>query len=167
MSKGDLHTFHFSPSGLPDLADLEKSRALMRADWKIVTDVDIPYCAGNDVDGTTVYIDKDVPEFAEIAGRRVNIWDHVFDHEAQEKTILLRYGNEHYAGAHTMATYWEDACVRAEGLSPKAYEQWWAPIIRKIGSRKVYERVPADLDLTPYEDSHDDLLIQRMRFVKV
>ena len=166
MSKGD-DQFHFSPSGLPDAKDLAISSQRMRDDWKLVTGVDIGYCAGYNTDGTVVYIDRDVPEFADIKGRKVNIWQAVMNHEMLEKTILLRYGNEHYAGAHTIATFWENTCVKTLGIDPNAYEDWWKAIIAKVAARKSYPNTPNDLDLTPYEDEKDTKTLDRMTFVKV
>jgi hypothetical protein len=121
---------------------------------------------GYSEDGKTVYFDRALPRYANINGRTVDIWQHVADHEMLEKTILMRYGNEHYQGAHTIATYWENACVKAEGVDADAYEKWFAPVIESVGKRERYEEVPADLDLTPYYDSGDEKLIERMTFVK-
>lgn len=169
MSIGDPHAFHFTPEGLPDAADLAKSVDLMLKDWRIVTGVDVPYCMGYSEDGTTIYVDRDVPEFYIEPGQQpLAVWrGSGFVHESFEKTILEKYGNEHYQGAHTFATYWENAYVRSRGLDPDKYEAWWKPIIAKIGARKSYPRVPADLDLTPYHDSGDAKLIERMNFVEV
>ena len=167
MSQGDK-TFHFSPSGLPDAADYQLAVDLWLKDWKIVTGVDIPYCCGYSVDGKTIYMDREVPEFADLNGRKLPIWrGGGFVHEATEKTMLLRYTNEHYQGAHTIATLAEHAYVQSKGARVDDYDGWWAPIIAKIGKRKSYPNVPADLDLAPYEDSDDQKILARMTFADV
>jgi hypothetical protein len=169
MSVGDTKTWHFTASGLPNLADLDKAIALKLEYWKIVTGVDIPYCAGYNVKGDTIYIDKDVPEFWEWKGRRLEIWrGSLFQHESSEKVDMMFYADERYPGAHTMATYWENAYVAANGFDQDAYEnEFWAPIIAKVAARKHYDRVPHDLDLTPYHEEGDGKLLKRCTFVDV
>lgn len=163
MSVGDTR-FSFSPSGRPNKDDLNESRKLMRADFKLVTGVDVPYCAGYNEAGDTIYIDKDVPETAVISGRTLSIWEHVMDHEMIEKAMLEKFGNEKYQGAHTVAEFWEDLCVRSNGYDPNAYEEWWNGIIATIAARPEYKRVPADLDLTPYRDEQDTKTLDKMTF---
>lgn len=168
MSVGDQR-WHLNADGLPSREDYIHAIDLMRAEWIIVTGVDIPYCAGYSENGATIYIDRDVPEWATIDGVRINIWQYpLFVHESEEKILLARYSHdEKYMGCHTLATMAEHACVRVFGVDPAEYDAWWASIIEKIGARKAYKRVPADLDLTPYYDENDQTTLDRMTFVKL
>lgn len=171
MSIGD-GTFHFSASGFPDAKDLQEATRIRLAAWHIVTGVDIPYCAGYSQypRKRIVYIDKDVPQFwTDARGEKLDVWHgSLFWHESIECDMLNSYPDEHYAGAHTVATYVENMYVQALGFDPHAYEnEFWAPLIKKIAARKRYERVPMDLDLRPYYQSDDEKLLSRMSFKPV
>lgn len=168
MSVGDVK-FHLNADGLPDKAGYLAAIDLMRGEFEIVTGVDIPYCAGYSEDGKRIYIDRDVPQYAELSGRRIDVHAYpLFIHEANESIYLARYSHdERYQGCHTLATMDEHACVRVFGVDPVEYDAWWKPIIEKIGGRKAYKRVPADLDLSPYIDEDDEATLKRMTFVTI
>jgi hypothetical protein len=167
MSVGQHDRFTFSKTGEPDGEDMLLARQRMREDWTFVCDVDIPYVCGYSEDGKTVYFDRELPHFADIDGVRVDIWKTAAAHEMLEKTVLMRYGNEHYDGAHSIATAWEETCLKAQyKVDPRLYAAWFAPVIEKIGARKKYPQVPADLDLTPYHDEDDQTVLDRMTFVE-
>jgi hypothetical protein len=166
MSIGDL-SFHFSPSGLPDLKDLDDATTLRLGEWKIERGFTIPYCAGWDERERIVYVDQAVPETWEVQGRVLQIVEGaLFWHESLESDICREYPPEHYAGGHTVATYFENAYVTAHGFDANRYEnEFWAPLIKAIGSRKSYPRVPKGMSLLPYTDSKDQTTIAKMKFV--
>jgi hypothetical protein len=171
MSIGD-HGFHLSATGMPDAADWIRATDLRLKEWRIVTGVDVPYCAGysQNVNRRIVYIDRDVPQFwTDRRGEKLDVWHGpLFWHESIECDLLNKYPDEHYQGAHTIATYVENTDVKLRGFDPQEYEnEFWVPLIKKIGARKLYEHVPIDLDLRPYYDSGDQKLLQRMKFKRV
>ena len=116
MSIGD-GAFHFSASGFPDAKDLQEATRIRLAAWHIVTGVDVPYCAGYSQypRKRIVYIDKDVPQFwTDARGKQLDVWHGpLFWHESIECDLLNAYPDEHYAGAHTIATYVENMYVQA------------------------------------------------------
>src|SRR5574337_93178 len=116
MSIGD-GAFHFSASGFPDAKDLQEATRIRLAAWHIVTGVDVPYCAGYSQypRKRIVYIDKDVPQFwTDARGKKLDVWHgSLFWHESIECDLLNSYPDEHYAGAHTVATYVENMYVQA------------------------------------------------------
>jgi hypothetical protein len=168
MSVGDRH-FTFSPSGLPNAADLDRAIQIKLKQWTVVTGCQIPYAAGYSTDGTKIYVDELVPEFWEDNGRRIKIWHgSLFEHESSEKDELDKYGDEHYDGAHTFGTFREWTYVRANGGNVDRYNAWWEPILKRCAARDRFV-VPADLDLTPYHDDEtavDRKLLSRMTFRK-
>lgn len=167
MSVG--HTdFHFSPSGLPDAKDLEEATRLRLAEWTILRGFTIPYCAGWDEKERIVYVDEEVPETWTDNSRVLKVIEGgLFWHESLESDICRGYPDEHYPGGHTVATYFENAYYRAMGFDANRVEDvFWAPLIKRIGSRKKYPRVPATMSLVPYIDSKDQATIDKMTFVQ-
>src|SRR5258708_40304103 len=55
----------------------------------------------------------------------------------------------------------EQAGVRAAGIGWKDYDNFMQKHVKTIGDERL-TKVPADLDLKPYRDEHDDDLVQRM-----
>ena len=169
MSVGDT-SFHFSPSGLPDAADLEDATKLRLKEWKIVRGVTLPYCAGYSNKSRIMYVDEAVPEtWTDTTGRVLKVVEgSLFWHESLEWDLMQGYPDEHYAGAHTCATYIENAYVMSKGINANEYEKnLWGPIIAACAKRASYPRVPRDLDLRPYLQSDDAKLIDKMVFVSV
>ena len=77
-----------------------------------------------------------------------------------EKTLIDQL-NLHYLHAHQIASRAEQAAVRAAGISWAAYDKFMQENVKHIGDERL-TKVPADLDLKPYRDEHDDDLVQRM-----
>ena len=82
-------------------------------------------------------------------------------HEEVEKTLIdqLRL---HYQHAHQIATRAEEAAVRADGVSWRAYDRFMQSYVKTVGDERL-TKVPDDLDLKPYRDEHDFDLMRRMR----
>ena len=121
---------------------------------------DIPYLAGYSKDGRTIYIDRHMPKSFIYRGRRIDTDRFLILHEAVEKALIDQLGLN-YLHAHQIATRAEQAAVRATGISWHAYDRFMQANVKRIGDEKL-KKVPADLDLKPYRDEHDDGLVRRM-----
>jgi hypothetical protein len=121
---------------------------------------DIPYLAGYSRDGKTIYIDRHMPATFRYAGRDINTDRYLILHEEVEKTLIDQLGL-HYLHAHQIATRAEQAAVRAAGIRWRDYDRFMQKYVKTIGDERL-TKVPADLDLKPYRDEHDDDLVKRM-----
>jgi hypothetical protein len=81
-------------------------------------------------------------------------------HEEVEKALIDQL-NLHYLHAHQIATRAEQAAVRAAGIRWRDYDRFMQKYVKRIGDERL-TKVPADLDLKPYRDEHNDDLVQRM-----
>ena len=122
---------------------------------------DIPYLAGYSLDGKKIYIDRHLPKTFTYRGKRVAVDRYLIVHESVEKTLIDAL-NLHYLHAHQIATRAEEAAVRADGISWRAYDRFMQQYVKKCGSERL-KRVPRDLDLTPYRDEHDRDLLKRLQ----
>jgi hypothetical protein len=121
---------------------------------------DIPYLAGYSKDGKTIYIDRHMPKSFKYRGREIETDRFLMLHEEVEKTLIDQL-DLHYLHAHQIATRAEQAAVRAAGISWRAYDRFMQKYVKRIGDESLV-KVPADLDLKPYRDEHDDDLLRRM-----
>jgi hypothetical protein len=121
---------------------------------------DIPYLAGYSTDGKRIYIDRHLPRSFAYKGRMIEIDRYLLLHEEVEKTLIDQLGL-HYQHAHQIATRAEEAAVRADGVSWRAYDQFMQRYVKQVGDERL-TRLPADLDLKPYRDEHDFELMRRM-----
>ena len=121
---------------------------------------DVPYLAGYSTDGKRIYIDRHIPEVFAYRGRRVAVDRYLVLHESVEKTLLDQL-HLHYQHAHQIATRAEEAAVRADGISWRAYDRFMQQHIKQAGGERL-TRVPKDLDLKPYRDEHDADLVARL-----
>ena len=121
---------------------------------------DIPYLAGYSRDGKTIYIDRHMPRTMKYRGREIDTDRFLILHEEVEKTLIDQL-NLHYLHAHQIATRAEEAAVRAAGILWRDYDRFMQKYVKRIGDERL-TKVPADLDLKPYRDEHDDDLVQRM-----
>ncbi|GAC1626592.1 MAG: hypothetical protein NVS9B10_14680 [Nevskia sp.] len=133
----------------------------LRARSKLNRDYDVPYLAGYSVDGSTIFIDRHMPKSFVYKTRRVLTDRFLIMHEGVEKSLIQLYGM-HYLHAHQIALHAEQAAVRAEGITWKAYDDFMQTHIKTIEDERVTQ-VPATLDLTPYIDFHDSVLVRQMR----
>ena len=79
-------------------------------------------------------------------------------HEIVEKALLDEL-DLHYLHAHQIGLRTERAAVEAAGVSWRTYEGFMKKYEKPIGEEKL-QRVPRDLDLTPYRDLKDSQLLQ-------
>lgn len=121
---------------------------------------DIPYLAGYSRDGRTIYIDRHLPVTFSDAGKAVTVDRYLILHEAVEKSLIDAL-DLHYQHAHQIATRAEQAAVRADGISWRAYDRFMQRYVKKAGDERL-TRVPNDLDLKPYLDEHDQDLARRL-----
>jgi hypothetical protein len=124
-------------------------------------DHDIPYLAGYSLDGRRIYIDRHLPPTFQFRGREIAVDRYLLLHEEVEKTLIDQL-KLHYQHAHQIATRAEEAAVRADGISWRAYDRFMQQYVKTVGDERL-EKVPDDLDLKPYRDEHDYDLLRRMR----
>ena len=118
---------------------------------------DVPYVAGYSKDNKTVFVDR---HFKKMMGK-VNVEPYVFVHEKAEKALIDVFGL-HYQVAHEIAEYLERLTVERDGLNWDKYEKFVMKQYKHIGHEKV-EKVPHNLDLTPYEDEHDVSILRKLQ----
>jgi hypothetical protein len=122
---------------------------------------DIPYLAGYSRDGKRVYIDRHLPRVFLYKGRTIEVDRFLLLHEEIEKALIDRL-DLHYQHAHQIATRAEEAAVRADGVSWRAYDRFMQQYVKDMGDERL-TNMPDDLDLKPYRDEHDYDLMRRMR----
>jgi hypothetical protein len=135
--------------------------AILRRVGPYNRDHDIPYLAGYSLDGKTIYIDRHLPPSFAYKGRTVEVDRYLILHEEVEKTLIDQLGL-HYQHAHQIATRAEEAAVRADGISWRAYDRFMQKFVKDMGDERL-TRLPSDLDLKPYRDEHDYDLMRRMK----
>jgi hypothetical protein len=134
--------------------------AILRRVKKLDRSHDVPYLAGYSMDGKTIYIDRHLPTHFKYRGHTVEVDRFLIMHEEVEKTLIDQLGL-HYLHAHQIATRAEEAAVRAERISWRAYDRFMQKYVKSVGDESL-KKVPKDLDLKPYRDYHDWDLMQRM-----
>jgi len=134
--------------------------AIARRVGAIDRDHDIPYLAGYSIDGKRIYIDRHLPRRFAYKGRAIEVDRYLLLHEEVEKTLIDQLGL-HYQHAHQIATRAEEAAVRADGVSWRAYDQFMQRYVKEMGDERL-TKLPPDLDLKPYRDEHDIELMRRM-----
>jgi hypothetical protein len=122
---------------------------------------DIPYLAGYSLDGRTIFIDRHLPRVFLYKGRKIAVDRYLLLHEEVEKTLIDQL-DLHYQHAHQIATRAEEAAVRADGVSWRAYDRFMQKYVKVMGDERL-NKLPPDLDLKPYRDEHDYELMRRMR----
>jgi len=134
--------------------------AILRRVKKLDRSHDVPYLAGYSMDGKTIYIDRHLPFSFKYRGRTVDVDRFLIMHEEVEKTLIDQL-DLHYLHAHQIATRAEEAAVRAERISWRAYDRFMQKYVKTVGDERL-KKVPKDLDLKPYRDYHDWDLMRRM-----
>jgi hypothetical protein len=122
---------------------------------------DIPYLAGYSTDGKRIYIDRHLPRSFLYKGRTIEVDRYLLLHEEVEKTLIDQL-DLHYQHAHQIATRAEEAAVRADGVSWRAYDRFMQQYVKRMGDERL-TKLPGDLDLKPYRDEHDYDLMRRMK----
>ncbi|HLI19025.1 MAG TPA: hypothetical protein VKV22_12235 [Rhodanobacteraceae bacterium] len=134
--------------------------AILRRVKKLDRSHDVPYLAGYSMDGKTIYIDRHLPTSFTYRGRTIEVDRFLIMHEEVEKTLIDQL-DLHYLHAHQIATRAEEAAVRAQKISWRAYDRFMQKYVKSVGDERL-KKVPDDLDLKPYRDYHDWDLMQRM-----
>jgi len=123
-------------------------------------DHDIPDLAGYSLDGRRIYIDRHLPPSFRFRSREVAVDRYLLLHEEVEKALIDHLGL-HYQHAHQIATRAEEAAVRADRVSWRAYDRFMQKYVKEADDEAL-GNVPGDLDLKPYRDEHDYELMKRM-----
>ena len=135
----------------------EVVKALRKRVAKVDHSYDIPYIAGYSKDARTIYIDRHLPRSFRSWTSRVYVTPFLVTHEIVEKALIDEL-ELHYLHAHQVGLRTERAAVEAAGISWRTYESFMKKHEKPIQEEKL-QRVPRDLDLTPYRDLKDfDLL---------
>src|SRR5215213_663426 len=144
---------------IEDVVLTDVVKALLRR-IKVNHEYDIPYIAGYSVDARTVFIDRHLPRQFQWLMKKVRVAPFLATHEIVEKALLneLRL---HYLHAHQIAVRAERDAVKAAGVSWWAYQRFMKEHEGKIEEEKLI-KVPATLDLTPYQDEKDFGLLERL-----
>ena len=108
--------------------------ALARRVGSIDREHDIPYLAGYSLDGKRIYIDRHLPPTFRYRGREIAVDRYLLLHEEVEKA-LIDHLDLHYQHAHQIATRAEEAAVRADGVSWRAYDRFMQTIRQDDGRR--------------------------------
>jgi hypothetical protein len=108
----------------------------------------------------TVYIDRHLPRSFRSWTSRVYVTPFLLTHEIVEKALLDELGL-HYLHARQIGLRTERAAVEAAGISWRIYEGFMKRHEKPIEEEKL-QRVPRDLDLTPYRDMEDFQLLQNL-----
>lgn len=129
---------------------------------QVSREYDIPYVAGMNTASTTVYIDRHLPVgLCEIKGKQVDVARFIVLHEVIESLLMTRFGLS-YSKAHQVALYAERSAVEAEGVDWYAYDEYIEHWLDKLLEDKC-ERVPKDLNFTPYLENEEDWVIKEMQ----
>ncbi len=124
---------------------------------RVVT-ADVPYAGGTSRDGTVVYIDRHIPRYAEVDGKRIDLHAMIAEHELAE--FHQMQAGKKYGEAHLTAEHVEDAKVDHQGVSHADYEKILKPYIKQAREGFDRSRVPVDLNEQPYRDSKEEKLLE-------
>jgi hypothetical protein len=138
----------------------EVVKALRKRVRKVDHSYDIPYIAGYSKDARTIYIDRHLPRSFRSWTSRVYVTPFLLTHEMVEKALLDEL-DLHYVHAHQIGLRTERAAVEAAGISWRTYEGFMKKHEKAIEEEKL-QRVPRDLDLTPYRDTKDFELLRNL-----
>ena len=123
---------------------------------------DIPYLAGYSRNGKKIYIDRHLPKsFVTRSGRRIWVDEYLILHEAVEKALIEKPGLI-YQYAHQIALRAEEAAVNAAKIPWREYDKFMKKYIKIVDEEKL-QRVPKDLDIKPYYDEHDRVLLKSLQ----
>ncbi len=121
---------------------------------------DIPYLAGYSRAGRTIFIDRNLPKTFAYRGRRVKIDPFLVLHEAVEIALLDKL-DIRYDHAHQIALLVERSAVQEAGVEWAPYHEFMLKHIRRVAGKRL-DRVPRNLNLTPYLDEEDLSLLHEM-----
>lgn len=126
-------------------------------DYKINHSSDVPYVAGYSIDGRTVFVDR---HFKKMMGK-IDVEPYIFVHEKCEKALIDVFGLK-YQEAHSIATHLERMTIERDGIAWDKYEKFVMKQYKHIGHEKI-QKIPHNLDLTPYKDERDIHVLRQMQ----
>ena len=151
---------------LPSDADVSRASRAALALTTIDYGYDIPYLGGYARDSARrIYFDRDLPkQFIGKGDKPAPIAPYLNLHEITEKALLmeLRLPKWDYRRCHQVAQRLEQAAVKADGHSWVKYQDDFFGSQDAVADKEP-KRVPADFDLTPYEDMKDHELIKQLK----
>jgi hypothetical protein len=146
--------------GINKLNDLGKPRKPgepLSSKTPVVITNDVHLAGGVSQDGNTIYIDKRMPKFVTVEGKRINVHEAVALHERVEWPLMKEMGAV-YHDAHDAATAAENHFIRSKyGVDPVKYQDALKAAIKKAGieNRHPDANIPANLDSQPNVDLGD------------
>lgn len=131
--------------------------------FKVNRKYHIPYVAGYNMSGSIIYIDSRLPKT--IPGTDIKTEKYLLIHELTEQHLEDHMGMA-YPEAHAIAEAAEMEALEHDGHGKskseynKFYRQW-----EKL-CREEFERIPEDLDISPYVESKEHSLLKRMKVIQ-
>lgn len=150
-------------------SDLLEARDELTLKVKFTQSYDIPYLAGYSTEKPwMLYIDSGIKDPVSMPdGRKLHTIPFLLLHEAFEKALIdeLKLTEKSYLRTHQLAQRLEKEAVEVTGFAWNDYQGkiMAAEIARADDEKRVLNRVPANLDLTPYRDYKDWQLIRKMK----
>lgn len=141
------------------LDEYESGRGQLTVQGRKIVIADVPYGAGMSQDGKTVYIDRRIPRFMEVDGKRLNVHELIADHEIDEHGHMAQ--GESYGASHDQAVKVENHDAdRKAGISHADYQKIVAGPVARARKLAKPEGIPADLEEKPYHDMGELNLIK-------
>jgi hypothetical protein len=122
----------------------------------IIKTYDIPYLGGYSEDGKKVYVDRHLD--TRYNGRDISELIRV--HEVAEKALIDIFGMK-YQQANFIATHLERKAADKISVNWEHYCDYLSPYIKQASYEEL-KLIPRDLDLTPYEDERDNLILSTL-----
>jgi hypothetical protein len=107
-----------------------------------------------------VFIDRHLPRTFRWLMKTARIEPFLLTHELVEKALLDELPL-HYLHAHQIAVRAEHDAVKAAGIPWWVYQRFMKKREKHIEEEKLL-KVPVSLDLTPYRDEKDFVLLRRL-----
>ena len=137
--------------------DAQRRAATLTVGGRRVVAADVPYGAGSSKDGKTVYVDRRIPRWAIIDGKKIDVWEAVAQHEIAEKAQLDQ--GKSYAESHITGTHADDADIDHQGIKHADYEAFLKPYLAAAKREARPNRVPSDLEDRPYKEMGEEHLL--------
>lgn len=126
-------------------------------------DYDIPYTGGYSEDGTTIYIDKRVPNgYTDTQNIDVTAISYLVIHEVVEKALMDALGFN-YNHAHAIAMGAEMHACTMDRVNYDEYYEFLGEYVKKNIEVNEIKEVPKDLDLTPYIEDGLTEVVNKIR----
>lgn len=124
---------------------------------------EIPYLAGYNKDGKTIYIDKRLnPVFKLKDGRKMDMTKYLIVHEASEKYFMDVKGWK-YPYAHEKATAVERESVKKDKYPWEEYQRHALSEVQRFKKLDTKAPIPKDLDIKPELDTEDYSFLKEIR----